>query len=123
LPEPATPRDAEIFHICNRAAYDAARRDGEYRAESLMSEGFIHLSRTHQVAGTARAFFAGVPELVVLVVQTSRLSSRLVYEPPVGGAPSSSDPRGGELFPHVYGPINLDAIIGVKTIADFDETV
>ena len=115
--------DTAVFHICTRAAADAARTIGEYRAESLASEGFIHLSRAHQVPGTARMFYAGVPDLVLLVIDPTQLSAPLVYEPP---APppgiEESAVRSAELFPHSYGPIPLAAIVDVIELAQFDGT-
>jgi hypothetical protein len=63
-----TPPEIAVFHICTRQALDDARRHGVYQADSLRHEGFIHLSRAHQVLPTARAYFAGVPDLVLLVI-------------------------------------------------------
>lgn len=114
------PRDAAVFHICSRQALDAARAIGAYRAESLEHEGFIHLSCAHQVLPTARAYFGGVPDLVLLVIDPTLLRAPLVYEPP---APLPTDaPKAdaaGELYPHCYGPIELDAIVDVMELAHF----
>ncbi|MCC7053838.1 MAG: cupin domain-containing protein [Gemmatimonadaceae bacterium] len=118
-----THADTTVFHICSRAALAEARARGVYRAGSLLGEGFIHLSRAHQVPGTARAFFAGVPDLVLLVIDPTLLTSPLVYEPPAPppGA-TETDDRAAELFPHCYGPLDLDAIIDVVDLATFDGT-
>ena len=116
------PNDPAVFHLCRRDAIDAARAHGAYRAESLNHEGFIHCSRAHQVLPTARAYFAGVSDLVVLVIDPLRLTARLVYEPP---APLPSDtPKAdapGELYPHCYGPIDLTAIVDVLALAQFEQ--
>ncbi len=114
------PRDAAVFHICSRQALDAARAIGAYRAESLEHDGFIHLSRAHQVLPTARAYFSGVPDLVVLVIDPSLLQAPLVYEPPAPlptEAPKTDAP--GELYPHCYGPIDMAAIVDVMELAAF----
>jgi len=66
-----------IFHICSRVAADAAKASGSYRAPSLATEGFIHLSRAHQVAAVLRAFYRGQTDLVLLVVQPDRLHATL----------------------------------------------
>lgn len=71
--------DAAVFHICPRTAVDVLRAAGEYRADSLEREGFIHLSRANQVLPTARAYFAGVPDLVLLVIDAAALGALLVY--------------------------------------------
>ena len=97
-----------------------ARATGHYLADSLDGEGFIHLSRAHQVLPTAAAYFAGEPDLVVLVVDPTLLTARLVYEPPAP-LPSASpkDTPPGELYPHCYGPIDLAAIVDVMELAHF----
>ena len=77
-----TPTDHAVFHLCSRAAANGALASGEYRADSLGQEGFIHLSRAHQVLPTAHAYFAGVPDVVVLVIDPTLLAAPLVYEPP-----------------------------------------
>ncbi len=120
------PRETAVFHICSRAAWAEARSTDAYRADSLDNEGFIHLSRGHQVLPTARAYFDGVPDLVLLIVDPTLLTAPLVYEAPAPLHPSASpessrpDPRASDLFPHCYGPINLDAIIDVIDLARFD---
>jgi len=102
-----------IYHITTRQAALLARKNGEYRAESLEKEGFIHLSQRHQVLGVANAFYMGQTDLVVLVVETSRLQAELKYEAPVHPQASTSAPSADERFPHLYGPLNFDAVLEV----------
>jgi uncharacterized protein (DUF952 family) len=114
------PHVGAVYHLCTRAALEAARAAGVYRAATLDTEGFIHLSQAHQVGPTARAYFANVPEVVVLVIDPARLSSPLVYEAPAPLA--SATPKAAELgalYPHCYGPIDLDAIVGVREVDAF----
>lgn len=99
-----------IYHITSRAEWSAARQHGEYRAPSLETEGFIHCSTSAQVLPVAEKYYAGQSELLLLVIDEARLSSDLRWEPPSGGAPPPGVPE-GESFPHIYGPINLDAVI------------
>jgi uncharacterized protein (DUF952 family) len=73
--------DHAVFHICSRTALQHARAAGVYRADSLRHEGFIHLSQAHQVLPTVQAYFAGVPDLVVLVIDPRQLTAPLRYEP------------------------------------------
>ena len=112
--------DSAVFHICRREAAVLARTTGHYRADSLDDEGFIHLSRAHQVLPTAAAYFAGVPELVVLVIDPTLLTAPLAYEPPAP-LPSAApkDNSSGELYPHCYGPIDLAAIVDVMELSHF----
>lgn len=93
-----------VYHITSRAAWDAAQAAGEYRAESLETQGFIHFSKLEQVVGTANRYYHGTPGLVLLEIDAARLKAELRYEPPAE-APDS-DAR----FPHLYGALNLDAV-------------
>ena len=101
-----------IYHITSRPAWSEARERGDYRAESLETEGFIHCSTEKQVLPVAHKFYAGQSDLLLLVIEPALLASDLKWEPPSGGAPPPGVPE-GDLFPHVYGPINLDAIVKV----------
>ena len=92
----------ELFHITTRVAWAHALATGSYRAPSLASEGFIHFSTDRQWLATANRFFRGQAGLVLLSVREDRLRSRVVREP-----------ADGELFPHLYGELNLDAVTGV----------
>ena len=98
-----------IFHIAERAAWEQAVRAGQYtvstRGRSLAEEGFIHMSTESQVAGVAERFYADVPDLVLLHVDESRLTAPLQWDP----VPGAADP-----FPHLYGPLNADAVVEVE---------
>jgi uncharacterized protein (DUF952 family) len=94
-----------ILHITARADWIAAQALGKYAADSLAGQGFIHCSKAEQVLRVANVFYAGQPGLVLLVVDPRRLTSELRWEPGTDLAT--------ELFPHVYGPINLDAVVQV----------
>lgn len=104
-----------IFHITTRAAWNDARGKGKYVAESLATEGFIHCSTLAQVLPVADQFYKGQSGLVLLVIEPTFLSSTLKWEPPSGGTPPPGVPI-GDPFPHIYGPINLDAIVKVVDI-------
>jgi len=96
-----------IFHITTAAEWNAAKERRSYESASLKAEGFIHCSEERQVAGVLERFFAGKTDLVKLVIDTDKLKSRYVQE----WSPSTHD-----TFPHVYGPINTDAVIDVITL-------
>lgn len=93
-----------IYHITTTDAWKFAKEVGYYEAASLVTEGFIHCSTAAQVAGTLERFFAGQTNLVKLIINSSKLTNELKYEV----APSLNI-----AFPHVYGVINLDAVIEV----------
>lgn len=96
-----------IYHVTSRAEWDQARKDGFYEAPSLKSEGFIHCSEAHQVGGVLERYFAGKTDLVKLEIDTDKLTSRYVQE----WSPSVRD-----TFPHIYGPINPDAVVNVISL-------
>lgn len=93
----------KILHICPKDDWLTAIAQGEYLADSLESEGFIHCSRLEQVEKVANNFYAGLTGLVLLHIDTDRLIAELKWE--------AAD---GDEFPHVYGPINLDAIMELE---------
>jgi uncharacterized protein (DUF952 family) len=102
-----------IFHIATCADWEAAQTDGEYTRSSvdktLAEEGFIHASQASQVARTANKFYRGVPGgLVLLVIDEERVAAEVRYE----------DVPGAELpFPHIYGPLNTDAVVEARPFA------
>jgi uncharacterized protein (DUF952 family) len=98
-----------IVHIVTRNEWAHAVERGTYAPDSLRSEGFIHCSTLAQVIDTANRFYRGQHDLVVLCIEESPLLSQLKYEAP-------AMPRGevaGELFPHLYGELNVDAVARV----------
>jgi uncharacterized protein (DUF952 family) len=90
-----------IFHITRSAQWEAAKNLGTYRSDTLASEGFIHCSTLAQVIGSANRFFKQQQDLVILVIDRDRVTSELRYE--------GADPT--NLFPHIYGDLNIDAVI------------
>jgi len=101
-----------IFHITSPRAWDEAQQNGVYRAESLATEGFIHCSILSQVLPVAENFYKGQSGLILLAIEPTLLSSDLKWEPPSDGTPPLGVPH-GDSFPHIYGPINLPAVIKV----------
>jgi uncharacterized protein (DUF952 family) len=101
-----------IIHISSRKAWIDARLAGQYIAPSLESEGFIHCSTSAQTLPVAEKYYKGQPGLVLLVIDPARLDSEVKWEPPAEGAPPPGVPA-GDAFPHIYGPINLEAVVEV----------
>ena len=103
-----------IFHITTRSDWDAAVVTGDYRVstlgKTLAEVGFIHCSTSAQVQGVADRVYRGRANLVLLSIEIGRLSS-----------PVRFDPVGNETYPHIYGPLNLDAVVQVTSlVADSD---
>ena len=107
-----------ILHITTRSAWEEAQTHGEYSAPSLSVEGFIHCSTLSQILPVAENFYKGQKELVVLVIDPTQLASALHWEAPTERILPPPGVPVGEKFPHVYGPINLNAVVKV---ADLEE--
>ena len=97
-----------IYHITTNAEWEEARRVGSYSADSLKSEGFIHCSTASQVEATANRFFHGKKDLVLLHIDELKIGAEIVYENKEGGS---------MLYPHVYGPLPLDAVLQARKIS------
>ncbi len=98
-----------IYHIANAADWQQAQEAGEYRTSTrgrtLEQQGFIHASTAEQVAPVANTVYLGDQGLLVLVIDEARVKPPIVSEP----VPGWDTP-----FPHIYGPLNVDAV--VKTL-------
>jgi uncharacterized protein (DUF952 family) len=102
-----------ILHLTSRDEWLAAQKTGEYRSPSLPSEGFIHCSTEKQIVNVANSFYEGKHGLVLLVIDPLQLKAKLRWEPPAHPTPQADLPPTEELFPHIYGPINIEAVIKV----------
>ncbi|MFH8880717.1 DUF952 domain-containing protein [Streptomyces californicus] len=107
-----------LLHLAEAPLWEAARGTGTYemstRGRTLHDEGFIHLSLPHQLPGVARMLYgneattdAGGRDLVVLVVDPARLTAPVRFE---------AMKPGGEEFPHLYGPLPVDAVVEVRPL-------
>ena len=95
-----------IYHIVTRADWDRQANEAAYEAASLQTEGFIHLSTKEQVAGVLERYYQNVPDLLLLQVDPDRLVHSLRYEAATNN----------ELFPHLYGKLNKDAVVTVEAL-------
>ena len=93
-----------IYHIVLPETWEAVRGNTFYEAASLADEGFIHCSYADQLEEVIERYYKDAGGIVVLSIDTDKLTSTLVSEPSTGGEP----------YPHIYGPINNDAIVGVE---------
>lgn len=95
-----------ILHISSRADWLSAQPSGNYEADSLSSQGFIHCSRADQVLGVVNSNnrFEGQNELLLLCIDPDQVVAEIRYENLEGG---------DNLFPHIYGPLNLDSVTDV----------
>ncbi|WP_433403173.1 DUF952 domain-containing protein [Streptomyces sp. CA-146814] len=118
-----------LLHLAEAPLWEAARGTGTYemstRGRTLQEEGFIHLSLPGQLPGVARMLYGdgvgsedgdghgdGGHDLVVLVVDPARLTVPVRYE---------AMKPGGEEFPHLYGPLPVDAVVEVRRLEDWHQ--
>lgn len=91
-----------IFHIISRDQWALAQAAGAHRGDTLDSEGFIHCSTAEQVLLPANALFRGRTDLLLLCIDAGKVQPEIRYE------------QSGDLFfPHIYGPLNVDAVVNV----------
>ncbi|HEV7384723.1 MAG TPA: DUF952 domain-containing protein, partial [Phenylobacterium sp.] len=87
-----------IYKLLPRADWSAAHEAGRFSGSGVdLADGYIHFSTAAQAQETARRHFAGQADLVVLEVEADDLGGALRWEPS----------RGGDLFPHLYGPLDV----------------
>ena len=98
-----------ILHLINRTDWEAAQQSGAVQPASLASEGFVHCSTEHQMVAVANKYYTGATNMLLLHIDPKLLASPLKWEPPahIDGSPALP---GEPFFPHIYGPINIDAV-------------
>ena len=92
-----------ILHIVKREQWEKAKLEGVYQGDKLDSHGFIRCSTSKQIVEVANDLFYAQKELVLLYIATTKVQSEIRYE----------SAEGEELYPHIYGPLNVDAVIKV----------
>jgi uncharacterized protein (DUF952 family) len=104
---------AMIVHICKRQDWDAAQEHGTYTPDSLNESGFIHCSRPEQVVSVANEFYSKYSGLVLLWIDPGKVKAEIRWEAAVG-LPLTGNQPPADVFPHIYGALNLDAVISVS---------
>ena len=96
-----------VFKIMSRAQWLDLMQSGHwFGSDDDRRDGFVHLSNADQVAGTLQRHFAGSQDLLLIGFDAAALGAELRYEPS----------RGGQLFPHLYGPLTLAAALSVEPL-------
>lgn len=96
----------KIYHVVTPTDWQQYSELPIYEAASLHTEGFIHCSTASQVAGVLERYYREVPDLLLLHINEKALGEKLVYEPSTNQ----------ELFPHLYGPLDKNAIVEISTL-------
>jgi uncharacterized protein (DUF952 family) len=96
-----------VYKIAPEALWREAERNGRFTGAPIdTADGFIHFSTAGQARETAARHFAGQADLLLIAVDTAKLGDALKYEVS----------RGGALFPHLYAPLDLDAVVWARPL-------
>jgi uncharacterized protein (DUF952 family) len=96
--------DNIIFHIAFAGNWNEMQSTGKYIPPAFQNDGFIHCSEKHQLEGVANRIFAGKHQLLLLCIDESKVKEKVIRENLEGG---------NSLYPHIYGPLNTDAVSAV----------
>lgn len=94
----------QIYHIVLPEVWEKFKDKDFYEAESLRTEGFIHCSYIGQLEAVLERYYKNAEKVLILTIETEKLKSKLVEEPSTNN----------EIYPHIYGKINRDAIAGIE---------
>lgn len=96
-----------VYKIVPETLWQEARQSGVFNGAAIdLTDGFIHLSTASQAKETAARYFAGKGGLLLVAIDAAALGEKLVFEPS----------RGGDLFPHLYAPLPLAAVLWEKPL-------
>ena len=101
-----------IFHILPASDWKKAQDAGFYSPDSIENEGFIHCSRIDQVERTLAVHFGGEEGLLILSIAVTKVDAEIRDEDLYNAE---------QTFPHIYGPLNLDAVVGVTALTQNED--
>jgi uncharacterized protein (DUF952 family) len=97
-----------IYHVTTKAEWEVAQKQGFYLPKAFDQDGFMHCSVERQIPGVLDRFYKGVSGLVKLKIEKQKVDKPVLFE-------LAHDIN--ELFPHIYGPLNIDAVVEVVEIS------
>lgn len=95
-------KETYVYHIIREEDWNKSSLLGFYSPTSLKEEGFIHFSYAKQIPGVVQRFYQNIERLLILKIDTRKLNAKL-FDDYVEGV---------DVFPHLYGELNLDAVAG-----------
>jgi len=96
-----------IYHITSKEEWEQAKANNEYLPKNYVQDGFIHCSIEKQIPGVLDRFYKNQTGLVKLKIEKEKVQRPVLFE-----LAHDLD----ELFPHIYGALNLDSVVDVETI-------
>ncbi len=105
-----------ILHIVPADVFYAHDKTKPYTTESLTTDGFIHCTKEPEVMlHVANRFYKNIKgEVLILVIDPRKVKAEVKYEPPAHPEPDPDSPLNSILFPHIYGKLNLDAVVEIR---------
>ncbi|MBY0461663.1 MAG: DUF952 domain-containing protein [Alphaproteobacteria bacterium] len=98
-----------IYKLILAPEWEASKKEGIYKGSALdQADGYMHCSTADQIQGTLDKFFAGQTDVILLSIDTNKIKQHLKWE---------KSPRSGRIFPHLYGPLPLSAVIKEEKVA------
>ena len=94
-----------IYVLVTVADYEAAVAAGYHRPDDVDTSGFIHACPAEQLTRVANKYYADKRDVRLLYVDPRRVKAEIRWEPATGG-----------LYPHIYGPLNLDAVVRIRRV-------
>jgi uncharacterized protein (DUF952 family) len=93
-----------IYHVVLPEVWERFKNRPSYQPESLATEGFIHCSYPGQLEAVLKRYYGGAERVLILKIDTDKVLAKLVKEPSTNN----------EVFPHIYGRLNHNAIVGIE---------
>ena len=93
-----------IYHIVLPEVWEKFKGEKFYEAETLKTEGFIHCSFSEQLKAVLCRYYKDAESVLILEIETEKVTSKLINEPSTGG----------EIYPHIYGKINAESVVGIE---------
>lgn len=104
-----TLRDTTIYKLILSDEWKLAKKEGTYKGSALdQTDGYMHCSTIDQIQGTLEKFFANQTDVLLLSIDTEKIKQHLKWE---------KSPRSGRIFPHIYGPLPINAVIKEEKVA------
>jgi len=95
-----------LYHITDNQQWSDALDTGVYTPDAFAADGFIHCSTESQVVVVANRFYADCKDLLLLIIDAELVAAPIIFE---------NLEAGSELFPHIYGPLNIEAVLKVTS--------
>jgi len=99
-----------IYHLVTKKDWEKNKKGNEYKADSLKTQGFIHCCHEDQIEYVVNQLFKDQKDLLLISIDPEKVNAKIKEDPVEDGELHSC--------PHIYGPVNLDAVVDIKNLND-----